>query len=79
MITLLTDQLTEMLMDEGIHRLDYCMRSYIKKIVSVRSRIGKGLNVAMEDMLHTTQKKVNRKLLNLLMVDCTIKLNTYKK
>lgn len=68
MITLLTDQLTEMLMDESIHRLDYCMRSYIRTIVSARGKIGDGLTELMRTTLHTTQKKVDRNILDLLMM-----------
>lgn len=77
MITLLSDQLTEMLAGETIHTLDYCMRSYIRTIVSTRRKIGRGLEELLDTTLHTTQKKINREALAHLMTRINLILHAH--
>ena len=59
LITLLTDQLSPLLSAEG-RSLDFCMQSYVQKIISLRPQLRGGFSELIGTVLHTTQIKVNQ-------------------
>lgn len=63
LITLLTDQLLTLLSSDEGRSLDFCMQTYVRKIVSLRSQIREGFSRLLEEVLHTTQIKVDKKAL----------------
>ncbi len=63
--TVLSDQLAAM-MDEDQRTLDYCMKSYIRLILSKRIAFREGLDGLLQEKLQTTQEKVDRHLLTLV-------------
>lgn len=67
MITLLTDQLLQISADETIHSLDYCTRSYLTTILPIRTKLAHGLEDYQHTLKTTTQKKIDEKLLSVLM------------
>lgn len=65
LITVLTDRLAT-LMDADDRTLDYCMRSYIRLTLEKRAAFSGGTESLLEEKLHTTQERIDRKKLQLL-------------
>ena len=64
MITLLTDQLASIFssINDGIPiSVDYCTRGYVELILRLRPHMAKGLRGLLDDQLHLTQERVDRK------------------
>lgn len=65
LVTVLTDRLASV-MDADDRKLDYCMRSYIRLTLNKRAEFKEGTTGLLNEKLHTTQAKVDRKKLELL-------------
>jgi putative uncharacterized protein GK3268 len=63
LITLLTDQLVSILSSDEGRSLDFCMQAYVRRILSLRSQIRGGFSHLLDEVLHTTQIKVDRETL----------------
>ena len=64
LITLLTDQLVTLLSSDEGRSLDFCMQTYVRKILSLRSRIREGFHNLLDEVLHTTQIKIDKEALH---------------
>lgn len=64
LITLLTDQLMTLLSSDEGRSLDFCMQTYVRRILSLRSRIREGFHDLLEEVLHTTQIKIDKETLH---------------
>lgn len=65
LITVLTDRLAG-IMDTDDRTLDYCMRSYIRLTLNKRVEFKDGTSGLLDEKIHTTQIKVDRKKLDIL-------------
>lgn len=65
LITVLTDRLASMIDDDN-RTLDYCMRSYIRLTLALRSAFREGTEGLLRVKIQTTQDKVDRNTLKLL-------------
>lgn len=63
--TVLSDYLAS-IMDDDQRVLDYCMRSYIRLILSKRPAFRNGIEGLFREKLQTTQDKINKETLKLL-------------
>lgn len=63
LITLLTDQLVTLLSSDERRSLDFCMQAYVRRIIALRSQIREGFSHLLNEILHTTQIKVDREAL----------------
>lgn len=64
LITLLTDQLMTLLSSDEGRSLDFCMQTYVRRILSLRSRIREGFHDLLDEVLHTTQIKIDKETLH---------------
>ena len=67
MITLLSDQLAAFLADEDFRKLDFCTQFYMRKILQLRGQIGEGLVALLQEKLSTSQIKIDKSSLRLLL------------
>ncbi len=70
MITLLTDQLASIFssITDGIPlSVDYCTRGYVELILRLKPYMANGLRGLLNDQLHLTQERVNRKQMEQLI------------